>query len=316
VLAETPLGFSITKKLQEKICLISQSQVFEDSEELLKSTMGIDISAKQIQRVSERYGQAIEEVQQVQIEEESAFKKPKDCNLAYLMFDGSMIYTREEAWKEIKVGRIFHADDVVKIQKNRSHIIDSLYVCHVGDHIGFFSKLEHYIEPYSHLICVADGAKWIWNFISDKYPDTIQILDFYHAMEKLEAYAKLQYNDAEKETWVAAQKQLLLSNQVGDVIEDVESQIPKNKEALKAKEQLVGYYKNNQCRMMYQTYKMKGYIIGSGAIESAHRNVVQQRLKLSGQRWTIKGAQEIVNLRACKKSNRWNELVNFIKNAA
>lgn len=68
--------------------------------------------------------------------------------------------------------------------------------------------------------------------------------------------------------------------------------------------------------MLYQTYKMKGYIIGSGAIESAHRNVVQQRLKLSGQRWTIKGAQEIVNIRAYKKSNRWNELVDFIKNAA
>ena len=310
------MGFHITKKLQEQICLLAQSQVFEDSEELLMSTMGIDVSAKQIQRVSQRYGQVIEEVQQIQIEEESAFKKPKDSKLAYLMFDGSMIFTREEGWKEIKVGRIFHADDVVKIQKNRSHITDSLYVCHVGDHIGFFNKLEHYIEPYNHLICVADGAKWIWNFISDKYPDTIQILDFYHAMEKLEAYAKLQYADTEKETWVRSQKQLLLSDQVAVVIENIESQIPKNKEALKAKEQLVGYYQNNQSRMLYGTYKMKGYIIGSGAIESAHRNVVQQRLKLSGQRWNIKGAQEIVNLRAYKKGNRWNELVDFIKNAA
>lgn len=210
------MGFSITKKLQEMACLVAHNQFFEDSEELLKSTMGVDLSAKQIQRVSQRYGEAIEETQQ--IEKESAFKKPKDPKLAYLMFDGSMVYTREEAWKEIKVGRIFHADEVVKIQKNRSHIIDSLYVCHVGDHIGFFNKLEHYIEPYNHLVCVADGAKWIWNFISDKYPGTIQILDFYHAMEKLEACAKLQYDDPEKQIWVAIQKQLLLSDQVTNVI--------------------------------------------------------------------------------------------------
>lgn len=43
-------------------------------------------------------------------------------------------------------------------------------------------------------------------------------------------------------------------------------------------------------------------LIGSGAIEAAHRNVIQKRLKLSGQRWTIKGAQQITNLRTYKKS--------------
>lgn len=69
--------------------------------------------------------------------------------------------------------------------------------------------------------------------------------------------------------------------------------------------------------MLYGTYKEEGYIIGSGAIESAHRNVVQQRMKLSGQRWSLNGAQYIVNLRAFKKSNQWSEVVDFlIKQAA
>ena len=52
------------------------------------------------------------------------------------------------------------------------------------------------------------------------------------------------------------------------------------------------------------------------AIESAHRNVIQQRLKLSGQRWSMKGVQQIANLRACKKSNQWDNLISIIKNAA
>ena len=68
--------------------------------------------------------------------------------------------------------------------------------------------------------------------------------------------------------------------------------------------------------MFYGTYKEKGVLIGSGPIESANRNIVQQRLKLSGQKWTIKGAQRVVNLRAYQKSNRWNEVVEIIKMAA
>ena len=64
--------------------------------------------------------------------------------------------------------------------------------------------------------------------------------------------------------------------------------------------------------MQYKTYQEVGYLIGFGAIEAAHHNVVQQRLKLSGQPWSEKGAQQIVNLRDYKKSNRWTEAVNLI----
>ena len=318
MLAHTPKHFSISTKLQENICLLAQSQVFEDGQELLETTMGIKISAKQIQRISESYGKDLEKDIEKLIKNESWLKESKSDKLTYIMPDGSMIYTREEGWKEIKVGRIFHAEDVIKIQENRSHITDSLYVCHVGEHKRFFDKMELYSECYRKKICVADGAKWIWSWATDTYPEMIQILDFFHAMEKLGGYASLQYkDDPKKQTkWMECQKQLLLSDKVVQVIKNIKLQLPGNKDALKAKEQLLCYYKNNQIRMMYGTYKKKGYIIGSGAIESAHRNVVQQRLKLSGQRWSINGAQYIVNLRAHKKSNRWPEVVDLIKQAA
>lgn len=283
-----------------------------------QATMGINISAKQIQRISESYGKDLEKHLETLIKDESGIKESKSDKLTYIMPDGSMIYTIEEGWKEIKVGRIFHAEDVIKIQENRSHITDSLYVCHVGEHKTFFDKLEIYSECYRNKICVADGAKWIWNWATDTYPDMIQILDFFHAMEKLGAYAAIEYKDNPKQQtkWIERQKKILLTDKVVQVIKNITLQLPGNKDALKAKEQLLCYYKNNQMRMMYGTYKKKGYIIGSGAIESAHRNVVQQRLKLSGQRWSINGAQYIVNLRAYKKSNRWNELVDLIKQAA
>lgn len=92
--------------------------------------------------------------------------------------------------------------------------------------------------------------------------------------------------------------------------------ITKTTEAKSTQDALVNYYTNNQKRMQYGTYKAKGYCLGSGAIGSAHRNIVQQRLKLSGQRWSLNGAQQIVNLRAYHKSNRWDEVVELIKIAA
>jgi len=304
--------------LQESICLLAQSQVFEDAQDLFKTTMGINISAKQIQRISESYGRDMETKMQESIKAEAGLKKNKSDEVTYIMPDGSMLFTREEGWKEIKVGRIFHADDVIKIQENRSHITDSLYVCHIGEHKGFFEKMEHHAERYRKKICVADGAKWIWNWATDTYPKMIQILDFFHAMEKLGTYAGLQYEDdlQQKNKWIERQKEFLLSDKVLQVIKNVTRQVPKNQNALKAKEELLSYYKNNKERMMYGTYKEQGYIIGSGAIESAHRNVVQQRMKLSGQRWSMNGAQYIVNIRACKKSNQWSEIVDLIKEAA
>ena len=167
------------------------------------------------------------------------------------------------------------------------------------------------------MVCIADGAKWQWNWVEDNYPDIVQILDFFHAIEKLGFYASLQFNDKEKrKKWMEIKKQQLLNNKVKTIINQLQKAKAISKEANKACTDVIRYFGNNIMRMQYKTYLEKGYLIGSGAIESAHRNVVQQRLKLSGQRWSMNGAQQIVNLRAYKKSNRWSDVVNIIKNVA
>jgi hypothetical protein len=87
-----------------------------------------------------------------------------------------------------------------------------------------------------------------------------------------------------------------MKDKVQEIIKIVEL-INCKSSALCAKNALLTYYQNNQHRMKYGTFKEKGYLIGSSPIEAAHRNVIQQRLKLSGQRWTIQGAQQVANLR-------------------
>ena len=101
---------------------------------------------------------------------------------------------------------------------------------------------------------------------------------------------------------------------VKTVIKELKNITTQTTEISNALNEVIKYYENNMDRMKYGTFIKKGYIIG--AIESAHRNLIQQRLKLSGQRWSIDGAQRIANLRAYRKSNRWENIVQEIKKAA
>lgn len=320
VLCKHTKHFGISGKLQEIICLLAQGYVFEEASDILKALLGIHLSAKQIQRVSESYGQQLETQVQQQVQgKQQAPVLPLKTNQepVYVMLDGSMVFTRQGEWKEMKVARLFRAASRTQIQAHRAMITQSLYVCHMGGHSKFLHKLEAYAEPYSQKVFVCDGAKWIWNWVQDCYPQAVQILDFYHAVEKLAVYAGFQYSDEQQRSeWMQRQKQRLLAAGVEALLSELKDTKTVNKQARKAKEAVVRYYESNKGRMHYNEYKAKGYMIGSGPIEAAHRHVVQQRLKLSGQRWSKAGAQQIVNLRACKKSEQWNTVVQLIKSAA
>ena len=76
------------------------------------------------------------------------------------------------------------------------------------------------------------------------------------------------------------------------------------------------YINNNRSKMNYPDYILNKYLIGSGAIESAHRTVLQKRMKLSGQRWSINGLSNMIKLRSASMSGYWNKIQNIIRNSA
>ena len=87
----------------------------------------------------------------------------------------------------------------------------------------------------------------------------------------------------------------------------------KNEKVNEEYKKLSTYISNNRTRMDYPKYRSMGLLIGSGAIESAHRTVLQRRMKLSGQRWSRKGLNNMVKLRTMKMSGYWNKVVEFIR---
>lgn len=244
----------------------------------------------------------------------------------YAMVDGSFLQcranddTHKDVWKEIKVGRIFlSSHQVEEVSKKRNIIRYSDYVVSLGNVKPFLSKMENRLDDYTGtLIFINDGAPWIWNWIEDAYPKAVQILDYFHAMEYLTGFADTYFKDQDqKKAWIESMENLLNDDKVGDVIKQLNIiAAPDHFKTAECKDKLkslLSYYNSHQKRMLYGTYKRKGYLVGSGPVESAHRNVIQKRLKLSGQRWTEQGAQNIACLRACSKSMRSTIIKDLIR---
>lgn len=229
-----------------------------------------------------------------------------------------MYLTREGKWKEAKMGRIFKSSSNVNISKERGIITDSQYVVHLGGHKDFLAKFEYYLDDLKSLAIIADGVKWIWNWADDFYPNAIQTLDYFHALEHLCEFAISWFKEpAKRSAWIGKQAKRLLEEDVGIVIKCLK-QLPQssNKKTEAQKNKLIKYYTKNKKRMSYCIFLKRGFLIGSGAIESAHRTVLQQRMKLSGQRWTKNGFQQIANIRATRKSGNWNRVIDLVKIAA
>ena len=304
-------GFQISPLLQELMIYFAQLECYENCPEILQKTIGIDIGHSQVHRVADVYGKELEK----NISTERVLPPLQPQELLYAELDGSMLFTRDADWKEVKVGRVFKSSDCIDPNGNESWIRHSQYLAYLEDSKFFTAKMEDLIESYGslkqRLVFINDGAIWIKNWIEDAYPDAISILDYWHALDYLYAFANSFFEDKkESQKWTEIQKKLLLESKVKQVIMTIKKMAPNNAAA----EKIINYYQSNCNRMDYKYYKTIGAgIIGSGAIESAHRTVVQKRMKLSGQRWGIKGAQNMLNLRVTYMNERWDNVIKLVK---
>jgi hypothetical protein len=305
-------GFRTSPYLQDLACYVGQSVPFDEGSELLAKLAGITLTDKQIERISHHYGEALEDLVPVY-----ALPTTKDQRQHYAMMDGSMVYIRGEAegWKELKLARVFAASDAYKAQE-RGVIHHSDYVAHLGGHQDFLEKFDQLVYQKTDLVAIGDGARWIWDYWTTFRPEAIQILDYFHGIEKIGEWAALVFKDEkQKKDWIEYSETLLLNDEVGELIVAIQTIDCQGDKLIKQK-QLLTYLTNNQSRMLYKTFLDAGLFIGSGAIEAANKEVIQKRFKLAGQRWTRQGLQQVANLRVAHKSNQWENVRNLIKNAA
>lgn len=307
-------GFQISPHLQELLVYAGQLDCYERCNEILEKFIDIEVSSTQVYLVTDFYGQAAEK----EVNVCRSLEPVKKEEVLYVEADGSMLQTRDEGWKEVKVGRIFTSGSCINPNGKLSWIRHSQYVAHLGNSKVFTTQMDDLIESYGklgeRLVFIADGGTWIKNWIEDAFPKAISILDYYHVCEHLHSFATVAFSDeAKRKKWTDKQKELLLESKVTTVIKNIKRQNSESKEGVL----LINYYTNNAYRMDYKRYKSVGAgLIGSGAIESAHRTVVQKRMKQSGQRWSNKGAQNMLNLRVLTMNEQWYKVIQLIKKAA
>jgi len=306
-LAVSPGGFKISAYLQEQMCRTGTKMTFEESEEELNEFLGIETNAKQVERLCHHYGEHLSQINWREVYSDGIQLGIPFKQQLYVLIDGSMLLTRdkEQTWKEVKLCRMFYnTDRVESVSKDRNMITSSRYVAHLGGHEAFLDQVLDVIPPNSPPVFIADGAKWIWKWVDDHYPQNTQILDFYHCKEHLCSFAKEYFTEKEAKLWVDDAINKLKNEQVDVFLKELEILPEKNKSLQKSKNQLLTYLTNNKKRINYGKFLREGLLIGSGSIESANRDVIQKRMKLSGQRWTVQGAKQMLNMRTCYKSGK------------
>ena len=317
-MSRLPGTMNISSLLQESMCYIGQALVFAEAEQVIGHLTGAQVNAKQIERVCHHYGQRIlaEDAQTIEEQVYQEYPAEQVNKRHYVSVDGAMYLTREESWKENKLGRIYRQDDRVQMSKKRTALLDSIYVSHLGECQDFITKMDYHLENLNNLVFIADGARWIWKWADKTYPESVQIVDFYHAKEHLCAFAKSYFSDEQlRSQWIEQISEMMISQGINPVIASLQA-LPRRKKSYAIGKKLLAYLRKNQQRMQYHEFLEKGLLIGSGAIESAHRDVLQERMKLSGQRWTVAGFQQMAQIRVVYKNKENHRITQLCKNAA
>ena len=215
--------------------------------------------------------------------------------------DGGMVNIRGEGWKELKVGTVY--DVVLRLERDErsgeyadfAHAQHVAYTAVLGDVAQFSPALwalavAHELPTAQQSSVTADGAEWIWNLADDYFPDSAQIVDWFHATQHLAEAAQALFPDqpTRAQAWFKARQDDLFLGNLHAIT------APLDKVGLT---ELSHYFHHHLRRMQYQEFRENGLPIGSGTVESAVKQF-KARVARPGMRWRRDTAQRMLVIRA------------------
>ena len=194
-------------------------------------------------------------------------------------------------FREVKTGVLLWPSERVETSPGRRSLVRRFLVSCLGEADVIFGHLWARLQelgwlgPYTVVVIVGDGAEWIWRRAT-LFERRCEILDFWHALKHAWEFARLRYGEGSQQAdrWVHRIAQDLRAGQVQQVIARLKALCPPTPELRENLQALIRYYTDNASRMRYDEYLRLGYGIGSGAVESAHKQVVHARLRQAGMR--------------------------------
>jgi hypothetical protein len=321
-------------------CLLGMAGIemaFDYASDWLAPLLLFDISENTIRKETQGYGEIQVEREAEWIQESQdpdelqvRLRMEKERPLrVYGSIDGAHVRIEErspvaeaaEKWREMKVGCWYRAAPVPKSHYTKRHqkkdaighqalrAEDMHYFCDTND-VDEFGPLfwatgcRVKADLADEVIFVCDGAKWIWRLVETYYPQAVQILDWFHAEERLEKVADDVFSSDQAKTWLEETRSAMWQGNTHFVIRTCEKLASQSEIAAKA----ATYFTNNAQRMRYDVFRDQGYLIGSGTVESACKQIVTRRLKVSGAQWNLEGARLTAKARAAWLSGEWEDL--------
>jgi hypothetical protein len=317
-----------TPALAAEVSLLAAMLGSLDEAQDVLANRGVELDTKTVRLIAYRYGARARLEQQI---ETTPFEERVCGRRVVISTDGGRIRLRETkrgpktqkgrrrytgAWREPKILIIYVVDAEGKREARFAPVMDGT----LKGPDAVFALLRSYLQRLQitqadQVLFIADGAPWIWK----RVPLLVQalglaaeqvheVLDFYHAAEHLGKVAALRqdWRAKARSRWRNQQRRLLLRGEVERVIAAVRDICRgRNSKAMRTHRD---YFIKNQSRMAYAKLMGMKLPIGSGAIESTVRRVVNLRLKGASIFWCRASAEAILLLRSYYKAGRWNLL--------
>ena len=161
------------------------------------------------------------------------------------------------------------------------------------------------------LVCILDGERSLWALVYAYFRSAFFVLDIFHVLEHLGKAALCFYDQGcpQAREFVTERLRMLLQGKAGRMIGGLKQMLSKHDLSGDKKlslEQVIGYLERNRKHMRYEICLARGYPIGSGVIEGACRNLINDRLELTGMSWTLQGAESVMRLRAVHINKDWH----------
>jgi hypothetical protein len=173
--------------------------------------------------------------------------------------------------------------------------------------------------PGQPLVCLMDGQNSLWTARETYLPadeNVVEILDLLHVTPRLweAAYLFHPEGSAEAAQFVRERLSGILAGKAGYVVGGLRQMGTKHRlrgSKRRKLQTICNYLGSNLARMRYDWYLREGFPIASGVIEGACRHVVKDRMERAGMRWTVAGAQAMLDLRTTYINGHWSAFQSY-----
>lgn len=316
--------------VQETVSLLTSRVPYAEAVETITRLLPVTLSGETAERVTATTARKLQQEQERERAElmtttTVTLADPvavKGNEIAILTGDGGMCKIRnQKECREFKMGVL---GTVVPSpgEARPPRIDDKHYIAHLNNVDDFFEYLAvGYLRRGLHrcslLHVLADGAGCYWNrFDSLLHPGQriSKCLDYYHATEHV-TNARQAIFGSESEhgkQWYQQMCTYLYNEQFDDFFEELSSQQRRAKDDHdQEREQViqaeVRYFSERRALLRYKQCREQGLPIGSGMVEGGIRFVGKDRLDRTGMKWSVDGAEAILQLRCLDASGRWNK---------